>query len=149
VRWRRHVVVPGRNGVEVSTMTISDTSTFLRRTLWLDAAVSGTTGVVMWLGADVLETWLAMPAGLFRVAGVSLLPFAALLVALATRPTVARSAIAAVIVANALWVVASVALLVSGHVAPTLLGYTFVMVQAVAVLGFAELQWVGLRRAGS
>lgn len=128
-------------------MTMSDTSTFLRRTLFVDAAVSGTTGIVMWLGAEVLGTWLAMPAGLLRVAGASLLPFAALLIALATRQAVARGAVVAVIVANALWVVASVALLVSGHVAPTLLGYAFVIGQAVAVLGFAELQWVGLRRA--
>jgi hypothetical protein len=129
-------------------MTIADSSTFLRRTLWLDAAVSSTTGIVMALGAGVLENWLAIPEALFRLAGVSLLPFAALLVALATRPTVSKSAIAAVIVANALWVVASIALLVSGQVAPTLLGYVFVVVQAVAVLGFAELQWVGLRRLG-
>jgi hypothetical protein len=127
-------------------MTVPDTSTFLRRTLWLDAAVSGTTGAVMWLGAELLERWLALPAALFQIAGVSLLPFAALLVALATRPAVARGAIGAVIAANALWVVASVALLLSHHVAPTLLGYAFVIVQAVAVLGFAELQWVGLRR---
>jgi hypothetical protein len=127
-------------------MTVTDTSTFLRRTLWLDAAVSGASGVVMWLGADTLEPWLAIPAPLFRVTGVSLLPFAALLVALATRPTTPRSGIAAVIVANALWVVASIALLLSGQVAPTLLGYAFVIVQAVAVLGFAELQRVGLRR---
>jgi hypothetical protein len=127
-------------------MTVADPSTFLRRTLWLDSAVSGTTGFLMWLGADGLEPWLAIPGAVFRVAGVSLLPFAALLVALATRPTVPKSAIAAVIVANALWVVASIALLVSGQVAPTLLGYAFVIVQAVAVLGFAELQWVGLRR---
>jgi hypothetical protein len=129
-------------------MTVSDTSTFLRRTLWLDAAVSGTTGVVMWLGAELLESWLAIPGAVFRLAGVSLLPFAALLVALAARPTVPTSAIAAVIVANALWVIASIALLVSGQVAPTMLGYAFVIVQAVAVLGFAELQWVGLRRIG-
>ena len=53
-----------------------------------------------------------------------------------------------VIVANALWVVASIALLVSGQVTPTLLGYVFVIGQAIAVLGFAELQWMGLRRIG-
>ena len=127
-------------------MTVSDASTFLRRTLWLDAAVSGGTGVVMWLGADLLQAWLALPSTLFRVAGMSLLPFCGLLIALAMRPQIARGAIVAIIFANALWVVASIALLVSGEVAPTLLGYAFVIGQAVAVLGFAELQWVGLRR---
>jgi len=127
-------------------MKVSDASTFLRRTLWLDAAVSGATGLVMWLGADLLQAWLALPAMLFRGAGVSLLPFCALLIALAMRPELARGAIVAIIVANALWVVASIALLVSGQVAPTMLGYAFVVGQAVGVLGFAELQWVGLRR---
>ena len=127
-------------------MTVSDASTFLRRTLWLDAAVSGATGVVMWLGADLLQVWLALPSTLFRVAGLSLLPFCGVLIALATRSHVPSQAIVAIIVSNALWVVASVALLVSGQVAPTMLGYAFVIVQAVAVLGFAELQWVGLRR---
>jgi hypothetical protein len=130
-------------------MAISDPSTFLRRTLWLDAAVSGATGSLMWLGAELLESWLALPAPLFRVAGLSLLPFCALLIVMATRPVVSRAAVVAVIAANALWVVASIALLVSGEVAPTLLGYVFVIAQAVAVLGFAELQWVGLRRIGS
>jgi hypothetical protein len=127
-------------------MTVSDASTFLRRTLWLDAAVSGATGVMMWLGADLLQVWLALPSTLFRVAGMSLLPFCGLLIALARRPQMARGTIVAIIVANALWVVASIALLVSGEVAPTMLGYAFVIGQAVAVLGFAELQWVGLRR---
>jgi hypothetical protein len=127
-------------------MTVSDASTFLRRTLWLDAAVSGATGLVMWLGADLLQAWLALPSTLFRVAGISLLPFCGLLIALAGRRRMARGAIVAIIVANALWVVASIALLVSGEVAPTMLGYLFVIGQAVAVLGFAELQWVGLRR---
>ena len=129
-------------------MTVSDASTFLRRTLWLDAAVSGATGVVMWLCADLLQAWLALPSTLFLVAGLSLLPFGGVLIALATRPQVPRRAIVAVIVSNALWVVASVALLVSGRVAPTMLGYAFVIVQAAAVVGFAELQWMGLRRMG-
>lgn len=129
-------------------MTAFDKTLFLRRTLWLDAAVSGATGVAMWLGADLLQSWLGMPAALFQAAGLSLVPFCALLVVLATRAVVVRGAILAVIVANALWVAASLALLMSGAVAPTLLGYAFVIGQAVAVLGFAELQWVGLRRIG-
>jgi hypothetical protein len=129
-------------------MTVSDSSTFLRRTLWLDAAISGATGAVMWLGADLLEVWLALPSTLFRVAGLGLLPFCGLLILLARQRHLMRGAVVAVIVANALWVVASIALLVSGEVTPTQLGYVFVIAQAMAVVGFAELQWVGLRRIG-
>jgi hypothetical protein len=36
---------------------------------------------------------------------------------------------------------------VTGWVAPTWLGYAFVLVQAVVVALFAELQFFGLRRA--
>jgi hypothetical protein len=48
---------------------------------------------------------------------------------------------------NAAWVVASVALLVSGSVSPNALGVTFVLVQAVAVAALADVQYFGLRRA--
>ena len=74
---------------------------FLRRTLLIDAAISGSTGVLLAVGADTLEGLLSVPAAVLRPAGVSLLPFAALLVALATRPALPRAAVMAVIGANA------------------------------------------------
>jgi hypothetical protein len=52
----------------------------------------------------------------------------------------------ATIALNVLWVAASIGLLLSGWVAPTLLGYAFVIAQAVVVGAFAELQIIGLRR---
>jgi hypothetical protein len=133
-------------GVEV-LMTAHQSSVFLRRTLLLDAAISGATGVLLCLGATALESWLAVPSGLLRPAGVILLPFAAAVAVLATRPAPSRPAVIGVIAANALWSIASGAILLTGHVSPTLLGVAFVLAQAVAVLGFAELQWIGLRRA--
>lgn len=127
-------------------MPVSNPTAFLRGVLLLDAAISGVTGLVMAAGANLLEGLLAVPATLLRPVGLSLLPFAAVLIALATREALSSSAVKAVIALNALWVVASVLLLVSGQVNPTLLGYAFVLIQAIAVLGFAELQWMGLRR---
>src|ERR671915_386249 len=41
----------------------------------------------------------------------------------------------------------SVLLLLTGWVAPTALGYTFIVFQAAVVALFAELQYVGLRKA--
>ncbi len=52
-----------------------------------------------------------------------------------------------VIVGNALWLVQSVGFLLMGGFAPTRLGTAFVLAQALAVGVFAELQFVGLRRA--
>ena len=55
--------------------------------------------------------------------------------------------VAVVIAANAVWTVASVALLFSGEVAPNWLGEAFVAAQAIVVGVFAELQYLGLRRS--
>ena len=54
-----------------------------------------------------------------------------------------------VIVGNAAWTLASIALLISGAVAPNGLGLSFVVMQAVVVGVFAELQYVGLKRSGA
>jgi len=52
-----------------------------------------------------------------------------------------------VILINALWVAASIVLLLSGWVAPNALGTVFVIVQALAVAVFADLQYLGVRRS--
>jgi hypothetical protein len=124
-------------------------SPLLRHTLVADAVISGATGLLMLLGASLLESLLGVPAALLRYAGVSLLPFAVLLLFLATRPGLPRKAVVAVIAANLAWVVASVLLLVSGEIAPTTIGVGFVVFQAVAVAAFADLQYVGLRRSAA
>lgn len=128
-------------------MTTSNTSPFLRRVLLADAATSGASGLLMTLGAGFLEDLLGVPAALLRYAGLSLLPFAALVAYLATRQSPPRAAVWAVIVLNALWAVDSILLLAGGWVGPTALGYTFVVAQALVVAGFAEAQYVGLRRS--
>jgi len=122
-------------------------TTFLRRVLIADAAASAATGLLMLLAAGPLEQWLAIPAGLLRAAGASLIPFAALVAWLALRETVSRAGVWAVIALNVLWVVDSVALLFTSWVEPAMLGYAFVLAQAAAVAVLAELEYVGLRRA--
>uniref|UniRef100_UPI00195441D4 hypothetical protein n=2 Tax=Pseudomonadota TaxID=1224 RepID=UPI00195441D4 len=52
-----------------------------------------------------------------------------------------------VVIGNAAWTLASVALLLSGAVAPNLLGTIVILAQAIATGVFAELQYVGLRRS--
>lgn len=121
--------------------------TFLRRLLFLDAAISGVTGLVMLAAAPMLGTLLGLPSPLLRYAGFSLLPFAALVLYLATRDILPRGGVWTIIVLNAAWVVASAALLFV--TAPSTLGYAFVIVQAIAVAALAEMQYVGLRRAAA
>lgn len=119
----------------------------LRRALLADAVVSGATGLLLLLGASVLAPLFALPEPLLRYAGLVLLPFAACVAYIATRSTIARAATWVVIVGNALWALASVGLLVSGWVAPSMLGSAFVLFQAAAVAVFAELQYTGMRHS--
>jgi hypothetical protein len=134
-------------------MTISDIANpsdlFLRRALMADAAVSGATGVLTALGSGLLADLLGLPPALMLYAGLSLLPFAAIVALLAARRQLPRAAVWAVIAYNALWTIDSLALLMSGWIAPTILGEVFVAGQALVVAAFAGLQRVGLRRAGA
>ncbi len=122
-------------------------SNYLRFALLGDATASGATGLLMAAGSGPLSGLLGLPDNLLLYAGLFLLPYAAIVGYVGTRVTVSRSAVWAIIAINALWVVESVVLLASGWVAPTTLGYTFVVFQAVVVFAFAELQFMGLRRA--
>jgi hypothetical protein len=120
---------------------------FLRQVLLLDAVVSGATGLLLLLGAGFLTGLLALPVELLRTAGLLLLPFVAFVAYIATRTPFSRAGVWAVIGVNALWVLTSIGLLLSGWVAPNGLGLAFIIAQALVVGLFAELQVVGLRRS--
>jgi hypothetical protein len=122
---------------------------FLRRGLLVDGVISGATGLLLLFGAGFLQELLGVPGTLLRTAGVILVPFAAALLYMATRQRLSPGAVRTVIVSNVLWVVASIGLLISGAITPSILGYGFIVMQAVAVGVFAEVQYVGLRRTRS
>src|SRR5215510_7360683 len=130
-------------------MQILRTSTFLRWTLLADAATCVATGLLMTLGSGQFEQFLGLPAGLSRYAGVSLLPFAAFLVYLAKREKLSTQGVRTAIVLNTIWTAASFLLLLAGWVAPTELGYTFVVAQALGVAVFAGLERFGLRKSAT
>ena len=131
------------------TMLSLRTSTFLRRVLFADAATCVGTGLLLMFGSGLLEQSLGLPAGLLRYAGLSLLPFAALLVLLATRDQLSPLAVWTVIVLNLLWTVDSFLLLLTGWVTPTELGYAFVIGQALGVAALAGLEYFGLKKAAT
>jgi hypothetical protein len=123
-----------------------DTShpSFLRYVLWADAIASGATGLVMVAGAGLLESLLGLPGALAREAGLILVPYAALVAVVAARAQISRAAVWVFIVANAAWTIGSIGLL-PGGLAPTALGYAFVIAQALVVAVLAELQYAGVR----
>lgn len=122
------------------------TAHFLRRALAADAIVSGAAGALLLFGAGLLAPVLELQRDILFAGGVIIAPFVALVAWLALQAQPPRAAVWAVIVMNALWVAASVGLLLSGIERPNMLGYGFVIAQAVAVGVFAELQYIGLKR---
>jgi hypothetical protein len=120
--------------------------TNLRFALLADAVASGATGLMMIAGADLLTGLLGLPVALMREAGLLLVPYVALVAFVGTRQAISHGAVRAIIALNVAWVARSIGLLMSGIVAPTVLGYAFVIFQAVVVGVFAELQFIGLRR---
>jgi hypothetical protein len=126
-------------------MSISQHSPFLRNALLVDAAASGATGLLMIAGAGLLEGLLGLPATLLRGAGLVLVPYVAFVVWASTRSHIPQGAVWAIIIANAAWAVAS-AFLLMGTLSPTLLGYLFVIGQALVVALLGEVQYVGLKR---
>ena len=127
-------------------MSTTTESTAIRRALFIDATASGLTGFLLLAGAGKLEPLLGLPIGLMRAVGLFLIPFAAFLAWLAPRALESRGLIWTIVIGNVLWVLASVLLLESGWVAPTTLGTAFVAAQAVAVAGFAYLEYRAIRR---
>jgi hypothetical protein len=125
----------------------SSSRTFLGRALLADGVVSGATGALMFLAASPLSELLGLPTALLRIAGFSLLPYAAFVLFLGMRHTVSRTAVWAVVGINLMWAADSLLLLATGWVAPTALGYAFVVFQALAVAAFAGLQYIGMRPA--
>jgi hypothetical protein len=122
---------------------------FLRRALLADAIFSGTSAVVLTLGAGALAQLLNLPDALLRETGLFLILYAALVGWLGTRQTLPKMWAAIVVAGNVAWTLASFALLFSSLVTPNLLGEIMVAAQAVATGVFAELQYMGLRRSSS
>jgi hypothetical protein len=127
--------------------TTINSTPFLRFALLGDAAASGLTGLLMAGASGPLSSLLGLPSQLLFWAGLVLLPYAAIVAFVGKRPRPSTFSIWAIIAANTVWVIDSLALLVSGWVQPTALGYVFVVGQALVVLAFAEAQFLGLRKA--
>ena len=79
---------------------------------------------------------------------VPLVAYTALVGWLGTRASVPKPLLVLVVVGNAAWTLASIALLFSGAVNPNLSGELVVVAQAISTGVFAELQYIGMRRSG-
>jgi hypothetical protein len=122
-------------------------SRLLRLALTLDAVATSAIAMLLVTSSTALDPVLAIPARLLFYVGLALIPYGVLVAILATRPTVHRTIVWAVIAGNALWVIDSVLSIALGWIVPNAWGTAFVIGQALAVAMFVELQYIGLRRS--
>jgi hypothetical protein len=128
----------------MTTTTSPAPTSLLRLALRLDAVVTGANGAAYLLAAPLLADLLGLPASWLRGVGAFLLLFGVAVWPVAARP--ARTAVEAVVAANALWVAGSVAVVLAGLGSPTTIGAVWLVLQAAVVAAFAVLQAAGLRR---
>lgn len=117
----------------------------LRNVLLLDAATCVLTGALFVLGARLLGGITAIPPVLLFNAGVILIPIAAFMAVTAKRAVLSPFAVWVIVAGNALWVVASIGLMIGPWIAPNALGYGLVAAQAVVVAVLTMLELNGAR----
>lgn len=122
----------------------SDREGLLRLVLKVDAVVTGANAVAYVALAGPLADLFDLPVGFVRGIGVFLAVFAVAVWLVALRP---RPWAAAVIAANAPWVLASFALVLFDLHEPSTAGVLWIALQGLVVALFAALQVLGLRRA--
>lgn len=127
-------------------MSLINSNRLLHTVLWADGASSGAMGLALAAGAGLFASLLQLPEDLLRVAGLVLLPYAAGVLAVASRAEPGRRAVMAIAAVNVLWVLGSAVLLMLPGIEPGILGTVFVIAQAGLVALFAELQLVSLKR---
>lgn len=118
----------------------------LRAVLWTDALAGTGSAVLHFALTGTLSSLLGMPAAWLNATGLALLCYVVLAGTLALQASPSRTALGLLVVGNFAWVVGCLVLLFGGVVALTPLGQAYVVMQALAVLVLAELQWMALRR---
>ena len=116
----------------------------LRLALAADALANGVAGPLLLVTAKSLAPLLGLAPGLLKSAGAIMLPAGAVLAWLASQDRPPRLLVWLFVGGNAGWALLSLSLLARDTL--TTIGAAAVIAQALVVLTFAALQFIGLRR---
>lgn len=126
-------------------MSLSLRTLAIRPVLLADAALTGATALMMLVAARPLADLLDLPTALLAGAGAVLVPYVGYLLWLANRDAVPRAGIGLTVTANVAWAIGCAALLIGDWVQPNALGVAFILLNAVVVIVFSDLQVMALR----
>ncbi|MEV5830085.1 hypothetical protein AB0L25_31405 [Spirillospora sp. NPDC052242] len=127
---------------------LADGARLLRLALRLDAGVTAANGLAYLALAGPVEDLIGLDPGPGRAIGAFLLGYAALVWAVSVPARPNRLAVTAVVEVNLLWTVLSVVTVALGWFSLTTAGAAWAVLQAIAVAGFAAVQYTALRRRG-
>lgn len=125
----------------------TDSRIMLRRFLTVDAVVTGVNGLAYVAAAGPLGRFLGVDSGLLRALGAFLVVYSAAVGLLASRERPPTLPVRAVIDANLLWAVLSLVAL-AAWLTPSTAGAVWTVLQALAVAGFAAVQYIAVRAVG-
>jgi hypothetical protein len=113
-----------------------------------DGLVCAVSGAAIAVAAPWLDDILGIPLSVLLAVGVGLVAYAAVLLVLARRGAPAAG-VCAVVAANVLWALASVAVVAGDWLTLTAAGTALVLLQAAAVAGLAGVELRTLRQAAA
>jgi hypothetical protein len=123
----------------------TSSDSLLRFAMRADATLCAAAGLVVATLADPLSRLSGLSIASEWIAGAVLVLYGAVLYLLAAAPGLRRIGLG-VVVANVVFVVATVAVLIAGVLPLTAAGVAMTVATVVVTLGFAALQYLGLRR---
>ena len=133
----------------MSAAALMSSPNFLRNVLRADALSCAACGLLQVAAPGALTSLLGLPQPLLAYSGEFLIAYAIFVAWLSTRQPIPRALVGLLVVGNLGWALACGALLLLTPLAPTALGTSYVLVQAITVVVLAELQFFALRRAGA
>jgi hypothetical protein len=122
-------------------MSIDVPNKMLKTVLMLDAVACLLFGLLLCIGNAFLAGLLGLPADLLLYAGIILFPCAVLMSATGWQARPNGFLVRLIVVGNLCWVLASLAVLIAPVGVPTAIGYGFVILQALGVMGIAALEY--------
>jgi hypothetical protein len=125
---------------------LSDSSdSLLRFAIRADATICAGLGLLVAMAADPLSRLSGLSASSEWIAGAALVVYGVALYVMAAAPFVRRIGVG-IVVANVVFAVVAVAVLVAGLLPLTGLGVAMMLATVAATLGVAYLQYLGVRR---
>ncbi|MGE0807490.1 MAG: hypothetical protein AB7L76_18240 [Burkholderiaceae bacterium] len=128
-------------------MRYIESSKLLKNALWMDAAAGGAMALLQLLGTAAVVRLTGLPTALLLGSGAFLLGFVVLLVLMARATRLPAALVLLVVVGNFGWAVGSLLWLLVGSSTGNGFGVAYVLVQALAVLALAEVEYMGLKRS--